>query len=146
MEVRLPRSTGVDASITIRRGQRRFVLNLDTSASGEPHRVLETIGRAKLTERERPPSYWVFGAPYVSDRAAELCRKGGIGYIDLAGNFHIDAGSLLLSARSNCEIKRERKVQRALFSPKASRVALLLLLEPDTAWTQRAVAAEIDIS
>ncbi len=145
-EVRISSLQGADAAISVKRGQERFLFYLDTSSSGNPHKVLETLGRARLTEKEKHPSYWVFGAPYVSERTAELCRKGGIGFIDLVGNFYIDAGPLLLSARGSTEIKQERKIQRALFSPKASRVALLLLLEPDTLWTQRAIAAEVEIS
>lgn len=145
-DVLLPRSQEADASIVVRRGQDRFILHLDATAVGEPRRVLETIGRARLTEKEKPHAHWVFGAPYVSERTADLCRKGGIGYIDLTGNFHIDAGPILLSARGTTRIKRERKLQRTLFSPRASRVALVLLLDPEAHWTQRALAAETKVS
>jgi hypothetical protein len=140
------RNEGAAAAIAVRRGKDRLLLLLDAASIGDPRRALETVGRARLTEEAKAPAYWVFGAPYVSERTADLCKRGGVGYIDLAGNFHIDAGPFLLSARGNTGVRREKKTQQMLFSPKASRVSMILLLDPEARWTQRSLAGEVGIS
>lgn len=145
-EVRASADDNGNAIIAARRGRERHALILDAAPSGEPRRALETIGRAHLKEESPLRPYWILGAPYVSERTAEFCRRGGVGYIDLVGNFELRFGPFVLASRLHVDPKRERKVQKTLFSPRASRVSLAFLLEPETRWTQRALAETAQIS
>lgn len=142
-----PRELGADVRIELNVGRIPYTLFLDVRSSAQQSDVFQAIGRSTLAKVEHPQAVWILGAPFVSENAAELCRKGGISYIDSIGNYDIRFDTILLTRRTPSPPPvSKRKVQMSLFSRKASRVSLALLLDPRRRWTQRALAAEVGLS
>lgn len=136
-----------DLAFRLERRGMQFEMVLHVRASGSPSEIYETIGRSAVARSQgRKEAVWVFVAPYISPKAAELCRAAGLSYADDAGNCEIQVGETHLRIDTGRKPPRVRRVQRALFSNKAARVSLALLLEPNREWVQRALASEIKVS
>lgn len=140
-------SHGADLGMRLERRGRRFTMVLHLRASGSPSEIYEAIGRFSVARSaDAKDVAWVFVAPYVSPKGAELCRAGGISYVDDVGNCEIRVGDTHLLIDTGRKPPQARRVQRAVFSKKASRVSLAFLLEPAREWVQRALASEIKVS
>jgi hypothetical protein len=94
------------------------------------------------TPRSAAPSVRVLGVPFVSARLAELCRRAGWSWFDLAGNCWLDVPGLLRIERTgHPPVHRASPPAANLGTPAAARV-LRVILSPAHAghtWTQRAV-------
>lgn len=93
------------------------------------------------------PCYGVLAAPFLSERAAELCALNGIGAIDLVGNRFLQFGSLFIEIRVPGNPNYAKREARTLFSPKAERVLFQLLTPPIRHWkvVELAEAAQVSI-
>lgn len=83
---------------------------------------------------------WVFAAPSISGRMAEVCWDRGWSWFDLAGNCQINVpGVLSISHRGNPPVHVAARPDANLGTPEAARVlrALLLPEHLSTHWTQR---------
>ncbi len=83
---------------------------------------------------------WVFAAPVLSPRMAQLCREHGWSWFDLAGNCHLSVpDAFQLERTGQPPVHRPPKSGANLSSPEAARI-LRALLATDHAgrkWTQR---------
>jgi hypothetical protein len=83
---------------------------------------------------------WVFAAPHLSPRMAQLCQEQGWSWFDLAGNCHLSVPDAFQLERTGQEpIRRPPKAGANLSTPEAARI-LRALLATDNAgrkWTQR---------
>jgi hypothetical protein len=75
---------------------------------------------------------WIFAAPFVSPRLAEVCWDRGWGWFDLAGNCRISVpGLLYLDRKGAPPVHRASRPGVNLGTPEASRILRVLLeLEP----------------
>ncbi len=138
---------GADFGLELERRGKRFPLVLQMRASGSLSEIYEAIGRfAVARHRGAGELCWVFVAPYVSPKGRELCRAGGISFIDDLWNCDLQVGDTHLQTDTARKPPRVRRAQHALFAKKSSRVSLALLLEPNRSWTQRGLAAEVGVS
>jgi hypothetical protein len=102
-----------------------------------------TVRRARL---------WVFAAPFVSPRLAEVCWDRNWGWFDLAGNYRIGVpGLLYLDCKGNQPVHRASRPEANLGSPEAARILRALLMNDAKAvrWaSQRALqeATEPEVS
>jgi hypothetical protein len=64
------------------------ILNLiaQVKRSGQPRLAREAVNQMLRYKDRIPDANFVFIAPYISPRAAEICESEGIGYLDLSGN------------------------------------------------------------
>lgn len=127
------------------------VLVVEVKANGQPRwaRVAADMLDRYLggaTEPGAPHPYGVFVAPYVSESAAEVLRKRGYGYLDLAGNGRLAFDGIYIERKGNPNRFSERSELRTLFSPKASRLLRILLMCPNEPWRMAALAEEADVS
>lgn len=86
----------------------------------------------------------ILAMPSVSNRMAQLCREASVSWIDLAGNFCIDAPGVL-------HLERRGRTERAVGTPKLSQLkspasgrvvrALLSPVHASMQWTQRSLQA-----
>ncbi|MBU4266437.1 MAG: hypothetical protein KKE96_04330 [Candidatus Altiarchaeota archaeon] len=85
-------------------------------------------------------------APYISERGKQLCKSNGINFLDLSGNCYLHVGAYYIEKEGRENIAKERKILKELFSPKASRVARVMLEEPKRKWTLSELAKTAEIS
>ena len=135
-----------------------LVLNLRTTAgsssqiivevktSGQPRLAREAVNQLLRLRSEFPDAYGVFVAPYVSPEAAEICRKDGIGYLDLAGNCRLSFDQVFISREGFRNQFTQRRDLRSLYAPKATRVLRVLLMGKSTWWKTQALADEAGVS
>lgn len=71
---------------------------------------------------------WVFAAPFVSPRLAEVCWDRGWGWFDLAGNCRIGVpGLLYLDRKGHAPVHNTSRPEVNLGTPEASRILRVLL-------------------
>jgi hypothetical protein len=93
-----------------------------------------------------PDAYGVFAAPYISPEAAAICTGEGIGYLDFAGNCFLSFGQVHIERTGNANPFTDNRDLRSLYSPKASRILRVLLLNPKTVWRVQFLAKEAGVS
>ena len=120
-------------------------LLVDVTSDGQPRFVLQAIGGLMPLAREQN-EHPVVAAPRIGPGAAGICRKAGVGYVDLDGNCWLRFGGVLISKQVPSSPQQARHEVRAIFSPKSSRVARVLLQEPLRVWSQNGLARECNLS
>ena len=113
--------------------------------SGQPRWARQAINQL-WAYRDDPNTYCVFMAPYISPKAAELCAREGVGFIDLAGNCRLSFDGIYIEQEGRPNPDPQRRELRSLFSPKATRVLRVLLSKPSKKWKTQPLADEADVS
>ena len=138
--------TCIDIVAAVRIGKQRQRLALEVKNNGQP-RVARTavyqLARLRVSE---PDIYGVFTAPYISPRAADICLKEKMGYLDLAGNCRLTFGKVYIEQEGKPNPFAEKRDLRSLYSPKAARVLRVLLTDPKKTWRFQALAEEAKVS
>ena len=144
---REPAELGVDLSFHVRlpRGRKMQIL-VEAKSSGEPRVVREAINQVLRYRERRPNAYAVIAAPYISPRSAELCTSEGLGYIDLAGNCRLSFGEVFIEVGGRANPFAERRGPGTLYSPRASRVLRILMLDPKRSWKLQELAKTAEVS
>jgi len=125
----------------------RFVVETKASGAAAPVaaglRVLKAYRSAfEAPDRRARRSVPLLVVPFMGEVGRELCTEAGISWLDLAGNARIAAPGLRVrvEGRPNVDARRTSLVNP--FAPRAARVPRRLLLAPERAWTQHALAKE----
>ena len=113
---------------------------------GQPRVAREAINQLWRNWAKQPDVVPVFMAPYVSSKAAEICKQDNTGYVDLAGNCRICLDNLFIEREGKPNPFAEKRGLRTLFSPKSSRVLRVLLANPGEAWKVQGLAKEAGVS
>lgn len=85
----------------------------------------------------------VLAAPYISTRMAELCRKHGWSWFDLAGNCHLNVpNGFFIERLGNDPVHRPKEPKVNLGTREAGRIvrAILAPINFSRRWTQRDLA------
>jgi transcriptional regulator with AbiEi antitoxin domain of type IV toxin-antitoxin system len=126
-EAKIGRSGRADLLVRVKAGNRVKNLLIEVKSIGEPRMAERAISQLRSMGVEMPGSYLVFAAPYISDRAREICRAEGVGYLDLAGDAYLQFGAVLVDRTSPRAWRFEKRGLRSLYAPKATRVVRALL-------------------
>lgn len=129
-----------DAVVRLSLGGRAVAdLHVDVKREHRPATFLEWAARREASHRSRG-GIRVLAMPHVSPRLADLCRRAGWSWFDLAGNCRLDVPQLLHVERSgHAPIERTPSPAANLGTAAAGRV-LRAVLSPAHAgqtWTQR---------
>lgn len=124
--------------------QERIAVEVKTS--GEPRYARQAIQQLSRYLENNQYSYGVFLAPYISPQSAELCAQSSIGTIDLSGNCRISFDRVYIENEGKPNRFAEKRDIRSLYSPKASRVLRVLLLNPKKSWKTQELANEAKVS
>lgn len=93
-----------------------------------------------MSHGKRLNRIWVFAAPFLSPRMAQLCQEHGWSWFDLAGNCYLSVPNAFQLERSGQQrVHAPPKPGANLSTPEAARL-IRALLAPDNAgrkWTQR---------
>ncbi len=103
-------------------------------------------GQLLNLKSENPDAYGVFIAPYISETTAELCKKNGIGYVDLAGNRWLNFDPVFIEIKGNPNRFSEKRDLKSLFNPKAERILRVLLCKPRRLWLTEELAKSAKVS
>jgi len=145
-EARVGRGSRADLVIRARSGKLRKTLVLEVKSIGEPRIVERAITQLRTVANALPESYPMFAAPYISERARELCRANGIGYVDLAGDAFLQFGPVLIDRVGPRSETLERRGLRSLLAPKATRVLRTVLQSPNQPKTLTEIAQKCSMS
>ena len=134
---RLHEDREIDAVIQL--GGRLLVV--EAKANARPGVLAQAVQRVACAARAAgPQAFPVVAVPYMGDAGRRICDDAGVGFVDLSGNAHIKAPPLIIhvTGKPNRFIQRGRP--SSVFAPKASRVARLMLLDPQRWWAQHELA------
>lgn len=141
------RNAGADLVLNLRtRAGSSSQIIVEVKTSGQPRLAREAVNQLLRLRSEFPDAYGVFVAPYVSPESAEICRKDGIGYLDLAGNCRLSFDQVFISREGFRNRFTQRRDLRSLYAPKATRVLRVLLMSKSQWWRTQALADEAGVS
>ncbi len=114
--------------------------------SGQPRIAREAVNQMIRYKKSMPDAYFVFIAPYISERAAEICRSENIGYLDLSGNCLLAFDTVYIKKEGAPNKYSEKRDLKSLYSPKAERILRVLLCSPGKKWKIKDLADESEVS
>jgi hypothetical protein len=127
-------------------GAERWRLLVEIKGSGEPRIVRGAAQQLRDYLSDAGKTYGVVAAPYLSSRAAEICKDAGTGFVDLAGNCRLVFGSVFIERRGFPNPRLEKRPLRTLFAPKAGRVLRVLFGNTKRSWQVQEMAREANVS
>ncbi len=114
--------------------------------NGEPRYARQAVNQILLYLQENPVDYGIFVAPYISPRAAAICKESGIGSLDLAGNCYLSFKTIYIHKTGKPNPFKRKKYLRSLFTPKAERILRVLLNSGPRQWKFKELANEANVS
>lgn len=128
-------------------GRRRVVLLVEVKSRLTPQQALAACAQAVQRRRRVGRStVFVLACPYISPRVAEICRQHDVGYLDGAGNCDIRTAGLMIHVAGRPNVAPDTRPLASPFTPKASRVARLLLSDPQREWQVQEIASGASVS
>lgn len=135
-----------DLLVSFRKQNDRKTLLVEVGSSGQPRLARAAVHSLIALRLNRPGTYGVFVAPYISDASAAICKENGIGYIDFVGNCWLHFNSIFIEIKGNPNRFHRKSKLKSLFKPKAERVLRALLHEPSRQWSTTELAEAADVS
>lgn len=124
----------------------KMLLIAEVKGNGQPRQAREAVNQILRYRSKISDAYFVFIAPYISQRAAEICRAENIGYLDLSGNCLLSFDKIFIEKKDYPNQFKEKRVLKSLYSPKAERILRVLLCNPGSEWNIKALAVESGVS
>lgn len=121
-------------------------LVVEARPNGEPRHAREAVYRLLALTQGSSSSYPVFAAPYISEKAAEICSKNNAGFVDLAGNCRIATDGMFIKSSGNPNPRKNKRRLKSLAKPGAAAVVRVLLNRPQRHWKARDLAKEAGVS
>ena len=134
----------LEADVRFRDDVRRFLVEF--KSSGQPRMIREAVNQLLRYRADASDAHLVIAAPYISPESAELCRREGVGYVDLAGNCLLCFDQVYIRREGNPNPFAAKRDLRSLYSPKASRVIRVLLTDPFRVWKMEELAEASGVS
>ncbi|MGB5619296.1 MAG: type IV toxin-antitoxin system AbiEi family antitoxin, partial [Desulfobacterales bacterium] len=124
------------------------VMNLiaEVKSSGQPRLARESVNQMLRYKDKFPDAYFVFIAPYISSRAAEICESQSVGYLDLSGNCLLSFDKIFIQKTDYPNQFKEKRNLKSLYAPKAERILRVLLCNPGKKWKIKELADESAVS
>ncbi len=113
---------GPDFQLRVKTQAGTTTLIVDVRSVGQPRVVREATNQLARYRQQWPEAYGVVMAPYISPKAAAICRDEGVGFADLAGNCSLAFDPVFISKEGKENPFARKRDLRSMFSPKAGRV------------------------
>ncbi len=85
-------------------------------------------------------------APFVSERGCDLVKEMDIGFVDLEGNAYVKFGGVLVERYGPRNKKKEKRIQKKLFSRKSTWIIRKMLVDRDRSWKTQELASAATVS
>jgi hypothetical protein len=118
----------------------------EVKSSGQPRLAREAVNQMLRYKDQISDAYFVFVAPYISPKAADICLSEGIGYLDLSGNCLLSFDKIFIQKKDYPNQFKEKRDLKSLYSPKAERLLRVLLCNPGKKWKIKELADESGVS
>lgn len=135
-----------DLMVRFKMGPSESTLILEFTSVGQPRQIREAIARLGELRRDLPSAYPVAIAEYVSPQSAALVKRAGLGYLDLSGNCYLSFEQVHIEKEGKANLRPSTRPLRSLFAPRATRVARVLLVDPQHAWRLEELAKAAEVS
>lgn len=135
-----------DLLVSFRKQNDRKTLLVEIKSSGQPRQARAAVNSLIALRLNRPGTYSVFVAPYISDASATICKENRIGYIDFSGNCWLHFDSIYMEIKGNPNRFSRKSELKSLFKPKAERILRALLHEPGRQWSTIELAEAVNVS
>jgi len=138
----------VDLALRLKIGKEWETLLCDIVAQSFPKQIRERGLQLLEMTKQGKKGYPVIIAPYVSDLGKEVCKKMGIGFLDLSGNAYLDFNSFYLEIEGKLSKFKSPDKLTGLFNSKGERVIRFYLLQENDgrAVNYRRIAKEVSVS
>ncbi len=143
-QVEPERDNRPDAKAILGTAQKEFPIVIEVQNTG---------GTASLREIARQAKTYVSGAtiPFVAgtffgQKAREVAKEEGVGYIDLAGNFYLNRDDTYIERIVDKNPRSQKPPLKSLFAPVSSRITRALLIEPQRTWLLNELSEATDVS
>lgn len=123
-----------------------IVLLVEYRNNGQPRIAREAVDQIKRMRLMFPRAYGVFAAPYISPQSAEICSESQVGYLDLAGNCRLSFWPFHIERQGRASLPAEKRQLKSLYSPKATRILRVMLVNSHRTWKMQEMANEADVS
>jgi hypothetical protein len=137
---------GSDVRLILQHKGQKLLVIVELKNNGEPRYARQAVDRILRSLPETGGDYGIFIAPYISSRAAQICREENVGYLDLAGNCHISFESIYIHKEGMPNPFTRKRYLASLFSPKAERVLRVLLASGHKLWKMEQLSNEAQVS
>ncbi len=135
-----------DITAKIRLSDGIMSLIAEVKNSGQPRLAREAVNQILRYKDKVPDAYFVFIAPYISPRAAEICESESVGYLDLSGNCLLSFDKIFIQKKNYPNQFKEKRDLKSLYAPKAERILRVLLCNPGKKWKIQELAVESGVS
>ncbi|MBW2261108.1 MAG: hypothetical protein JRG91_03965 [Deltaproteobacteria bacterium] len=119
---------------------------MEIGRNGEPRLARQAASQLHRYRESFQGAYGVFVAPYISPKAAEICKGEEIGYVDLCGNCRLSFDDVDIEREGRPNQRGKKRDLRTLYSPRATRVLRVLLAGPGKVWKVTALAKAANVS
>jgi hypothetical protein len=113
--------------------------------NGQPRYAGVLIDKISML-KEDSKKYWIFVAPYISEKTGKMLRDSGIGFIDFAGNSYISFEGVHIQKEGKKNPFLKKRHFNSLFRLKASRILRVLLSNPNQYWKIEQLAKKAQVS
>lgn len=137
---------GIDLFAKLSLEDKEQLLLVEVKGNGQPRMARDAVNQLIRYRNTYPEAYLIFMAPYISQQAAEICMKDGVGYLDFAGNCYLSFGQVYIEQTGKPNPFRTKRDLVSLFSPKSSRVLRVILNNPGRGWKTQDLADEARVS
>ena len=128
------------SDVSVRIGS--YVFALCWSYSGALGQIAHAVDRIVIMKGSfADSSIPVLVVPFMGESARECCRQSGVSWFDLSGNAWITAPGLYVHILGHKNLYRRPGRPNSAFSPRGSRLARWLLMNPGEMVLQRSLAA-----
>jgi hypothetical protein len=138
----------VDVALRLKIGEKKETILCEVLSQSFPKQIREK-GLQLLEKNEQgKKGYPVIIAPYISELGKEICKKIGVGFLDLSGNAYLDFNSFYLEVEGKPNKFKSLRRLSGLFNPKGERVLRFYLLQgkDESVQSYRQIAAEVSVS
>lgn len=139
-------SQKADLLVRFKMGDHEHTLVLEVTSLGQPKQIREAITRLNEIRQELPGAYPVAVSGYISPQSAALLRRNGLGYLDLSGNCYLAFKNVHIEKEGKPNVRPSTRPLKSLFSPRATRVIRVLLVDPQHTWRLGDLAKAAEVS
>jgi len=119
----------VDIILRLKVGDKTKNLLCEVVSKRYPKQLRENGLQLLEISQQGRKGYPVIIAPYISELGREICKKIGVGFLDLSGNAYLDFGSFYMEIEGKPNRFKYPSKPTGLFNPKAERILRFYLLK-----------------